>query len=184
MSDNELFESEEEIAGEEAASGGKKIGFLPGMVIQILKWVGIVLAAIIFVVTVVVVTLGFMGDRMGSQTRIPVDSESYADRLPVYDWHSLDELRGTTRDGSTFIIQPHIGYDPGAQAVLTEILSRRIQIRSEILLYFNSQDAAFLQNHQNRTRIQSDLVTRLNNNIMRSGRVRDIAFDVFTIIAF
>jgi flagellar protein FliL len=184
MSDNELFDSEDEIAGEDAATGGKKIGFIPGLAIQILKWTGIVLAAIIFVVTVVVITLNVMGDSFGSQSRIPADSEAYADRRPELSWYTIEEMRGSTADRSTFIIRPHIGYDPGAQAVLTELISRNIQIREEILVYFNSRNASELEGVEARNRIKNDLVTRLNNNIMRTGRVRDVAFDVFTIIEF
>ncbi|TVQ39963.1 MAG: hypothetical protein EA384_05175 [Spirochaetaceae bacterium] len=187
MSDNEMFDAEDEVAGEEIASGGKRIGFLPGIVIQILKWTGIVLGAIIFVVTIVVVTLNFMGDGFATQSRIPAESEAYADRRPILDWYSgIGELRGQTADDArhTFIIQPHIGYDQENRAVQNELIQRNIQIREEILLYFSSRRASELEGVENRNRIKQDLVTRINNNIMRSGRIRDVAFDAFQIVDF
>ena len=187
MSDNELFDAEDDVGGEEIASGGKRIGFIPGIVIQILKWTGIILGAIIFVVTVVVVTLHFMGDGFASQSRIPAESEAYADRRPVLDWYSnVGELRGQTADEArhTFIIHAHIGYDQENRAVQNELIARNIQIREEILLYFSSKRAAELEGVENRNRIKQDLITRINNNIMRSGRIRDVAFDSFKIVDF
>ena len=51
MSD-ELFDSEDEIVGgEETQSTARRTGFLPGIVIQVLKWVGIIIGAIIFIVS-------------------------------------------------------------------------------------------------------------------------------------
>ena len=186
MSDNELFDADEEVGGEEIASGGKKIGFIPGLAIQILKWTGIVLGAVIFVVTIVMVTLHLLGDGLTTQTRVPAESEAYADRRPVLDWYSgIGELRGQTADETrhTFIINPHIGYDVDNRAVQNELIQRNIQIREEILLYFSSRRANELLGIENRSRIKNDLVTRINN-LMRSGRIRDVAFDSFQVVDF
>ena len=65
MSD-EMFEGEDEGAAEgEGIKAAKKVGFLPAVVIQIMKWAALGLGAIIFIVTVTVVTINFFG--AGSQ---------------------------------------------------------------------------------------------------------------------
>ena len=64
MSD-EMFDQEDEAGGEEqpTTAGKKKIGFLPAIVIDILKWGAIVIGAIIFIVGYRGITVRFMGTR-------------------------------------------------------------------------------------------------------------------------
>ena len=117
MSD-EMFVQEEEAAGEEQQPtvGKKKIGFLPAIVIDILKWSAIVIGAIIFIVVTVIITVRLMG--RGSQataTRLPLESEYQDDSQELLDWYSeFGEIRGRTNDDvpRTFIVTPHIGVSP------------------------------------------------------------------------
>ena len=48
----------------------------PGFLVTILKWVAIALGALIFIVTIVVITVNVMGLTGRSQTAVPV-SEDY-----------------------------------------------------------------------------------------------------------
>jgi len=186
MSD-QLFDTEEEVATEESTTGGRRIGFLPGLLIQILKWAGIIIGAIIFIVTVVILTLRIMGEGSDTaQTQIPEGSEAYESNVPILQWYSnIEEIRGSTADQprQTFIVQPYIGYQPGAQAVENELISRKVQIREIIAVYFSSHSADQLLGADNRERVKLELKRRIND-IMSSGQIADLAFDRYQIVEF
>ena len=84
---DEMFDADDDVVGAEETQGGqRRVGFLSGVLIQILKWVGIILGAIIFIVTVVVVTVNFLGRGNASQTRVP-ESELYRESVPILEWY-------------------------------------------------------------------------------------------------
>lgn len=184
---DQLFDTDEEVAGEESSSGGRRIGFLPGLLIQILKWAGIIIGAIIFIVSVVVITLRIMGEGTDTaQTQVPAGTEEYQSSVPVLTWYSnIEEIRGSTADQprQTFIVQPYIGYQPGQQMVENELINRKVQIREIIAIYFSSRTADELLGAENRERVKQELKRRIND-IMSSGQVADIAFDRYQIVEF
>ena len=74
------------------APAGKK-GGVKGAFPQLLKMILIGVAAIIFIVTIVVVTTAILNKGGNKQTAIPV-SEEYTTKREVYDWYtSLDQIR-------------------------------------------------------------------------------------------
>ena len=76
------------LEGADAGSGesaSKKGG--SGLLPQLLKWVAIVLGALVFIVTIVVVTVNIMGGAGKSQTPIPI-SEEYTGQREVLSWFS------------------------------------------------------------------------------------------------
>ena len=162
------------------------LGYLTGIIVQILKWLGIILGVVIFVVTIVIITLNIVDRRSGtSQTRIP-NVEEYSAQPPILEWYSnINEIRGSTADETrrTFIVEPHIGYDLEDRLVQTELIARTIQVREIIAFYFSSQVATQLEGVENRQRVKADL-TREINRIMRSGKIRDVAFDRYQIVEF
>lgn len=183
MSD-ELFDNEEEVAAEEASSG-RKVGFLPGILIQILKWAGIIVGAIIFIVTVVVLTLQFLNPGGQSQTQVP-QSEPYQSDVPILQWYSeLGEIRGSTADDPrrTFIVEPHIGYEMEDRAVQTELGQRSIQIREQVALYFSARTSDQLVGVEGRQRAKTELREEINT-MMRRGTIEEVAFGRYEIIDF
>ncbi len=187
MSD-EMFDAEDEGRGEEQQSttGKKKIGFLPAIVIDILKWSAIVIGAIIFIVVVVVITVRMMGS--GSQataTRLPLESEYEDQSAELLDWYSeVGEIRGRTTDqvARTFIILPHIGYSPENEAVLPELIQRRVRIKEAINMYFADHSINELEGNANRTRVKRELTERINR--IMTNDIRDVAFDRYEFIEF
>lgn len=186
MSD-ELFDTEEEVGGEEAAGAGRSVGFLPGLLIQILKWAGIVVGAIIFIVTVVVVTLRIMGDTTQSQTVLPPDSPDLETERPAMlnYFQAIGEIRGVTADQPrrTFIIEPVLGFNPDNRQLQTELTAMIIPIREEIDFYFAERTADELLGPENRRRVKEELETRINR-MLRSGEVEDVAFQQYQIVDF
>ena len=161
-------------------------GFISGVLLQALKWIALILGVVIFIVTVVIITINQFdrGLRLGQQ-RTPI-SEEYTAQPPILDWYSsLGEIRGSTADETnrTFLVVPHIGYDTGDRATQSELVARNIQIKEIIAFYFGSRVAAQLTGVENRQRVKSDL-TRQINRIMSSGKIRDVAFDQYQVFEF
>ncbi len=184
MSDDQLFDTDEEVASDDG-SGGNRVGFLPGIVIQILKWAGIIVGAIIFIVTVVILTLQFLNPGGQTQTVQP-QSEEYRAQPPVLSyWEEIGEIRGSTADDprKTFIVEPFLGHEPDNNAVRAELNDRRIQIREEIALYFSSKTSDNLTGVEGRQRAKEELETRINE-MMSRGKTQDVAFGRYEIIDF
>jgi flagellar protein FliL len=187
MSD-EMFDTDEEAGGEDQqpTAGKKKIGFLPAIVIDILKWSAIVIGAIIFIVVVVVITVRIMGQgNQATATRLPLESEYEDQSAELLDWFSeIGEIRGRTTDQvpRTFIIVPHIGYSPRNEAVLPELIQRRVRIKEAINMYFADHSINELEGNQNRTRVKRELTEQINR--IMTNDVRDVAFDRYEFIEF
>ncbi|MFW6338442.1 MAG: flagellar basal body-associated FliL family protein [Alkalispirochaetaceae bacterium] len=187
MSD-EMFDTEEEVGGEEQPQAGKKrIGFLPAVVIDILKWAAIIVGAIIFIVVVVVITVRTLDRREGGQLAdVPRVSEYQDSVPPELAWFSqLEEVRGQTRDepSMTFIVEPWIGYEPdGGEATLQELIAREIQIKETIAIYFGSHHARELEGPDNRQRVKRELREQINR--MMRNDIREVAFDSYQILDF
>ncbi len=170
----------------EERNNESKLNYFSGITLQILKWVSIFVFAIMFIVTVVVITINVIDTASGSsQTRIP-DSKDYLAQPPILEWYSnIGEIRGTTIDDirKTFIIEPHIGYEQNDRAVQAELIARDIQLRELINFYFSSRIGDELDGVENRQKVKADL-TREINRIMRSGKIRDVAFNRYQIVDF
>lgn len=187
MSD-EMFDQEDEAGGEEqpTTAGKKKIGFLPAIVIDILKWGAIVIGAIIFIVVTVVITVRFMGQgNQASATRLPLESAYEEQSAELLNWYSeMGEIRGRTADEvpRTFIVTPHIGYETGNEAVSPELIQRQVQIKEMINMYFAEKTISELEGNENRTRIKRELLEEINRLMIEDAQ--EIAFDRYEFIEF
>lgn len=181
MSDD-FLEGDDEGATPEASDGQKKrVGFLPAIVIQILKWVAILIGLILLIVTVVVIVLNVMGAGGPGSSRTDV-TENYTETLPIYDYYELTELRGTTSDQvrNTYVVQVNIGYDQGDSATQNEILLRRVQIIDELNNWFRNQNAAYLLG--NVEEIRGKLKAIINQ--MMTLDIREVRFTNYQILNF
>ncbi|HUX51546.1 MAG TPA: flagellar basal body-associated FliL family protein [Spirochaetia bacterium] len=183
MSD-ELFEAEEESVGGDQ-SGKKKVGFLPGIVIQILKWAAIILGAVIFIVTVVVVTVSILNSGNKAQSQAPLSAEYQATK-PIYAYYSnIGEIRGRTADQvpHTVIVDPVLGFDPNNKALAAELGQRAPEIRDIVLSYFISKSASQLDGADNMQRVKDDLREEINR-ILAHGKIAEVFFKSYNVVEF
>lgn len=183
MSD-ELFESEDDVAGGEQP-GKKKVGFLPGIAIQILKWAAIILGAIIFIVTVVVITVGILNRGNRAQAQAPL-SAAYQATKPIYAYYSgIGEIRGRTADQvpHTVIIDPVLGFDPNNKALQAELGQRAPELRDIVLRYFISKKADQLDGAANMQRVKDDLREEINR-ILAHGKIAEVFFKSYNVVEF
>lgn len=183
---DDMFNADDDVVGaEEPQAGQKKVGFLSGVLIQILKWVGIILGAVIFIVTVVVLTVTFLNRGNAGQTRIPT-SDEYRAEVPILTWYeSIGELRGSTRDEvrTTFIVEPVLGYDGANAKLTTELIARQIQLIGLFGDYFGSKSAGELEGADNKVRVEAELIEDINR-MLREGKVQDIVFKSYQFLPF
>lgn len=181
MSDD-IFDGDEEAA--EGESGPRRGGLLSGLAIQILKWAAIVLGAIIFVVTVVVITLNILqGDQATGAP--PPTSEEYDAELPEFDYYGgVGEIRGNTVDGnSTFIVEIQLGYeedDARTQSALSNLTPRIRDFVRNFLATKTSEELSPTNEDELKTRMREQI-----NNILGGGeRVREVIFDEYQVVPF
>ncbi len=184
MGDDFLDGADDVVATDSGGGGGgQKVGFLPAIVIQILKWVSIIVGAIIFIVTVVVVTLNIMGANQPGQARVP-RSEAYEGPPPEYDWYQeIPELRGVTNDqvSRTFVVQVNIGYAVGDESLNNRLIKQTIPLTDMFNTWFASRSAEYLININNREEIRNKLLAEIRK--ITPG-VQRIAFTQYQILTF
>ncbi|AFG38141.1 flagellar basal body-associated FliL family protein [Spirochaeta africana] len=181
MSDD-MFDTEEEISTED--SGGRQGGFLPSIVVQILKWVAIAVGVIVFIVTVVVITVNLLFEGRQQQTGL-MSSEAYRSAPPRRAWSSdIGEIRTRTADAtpSTVIVEINLGFEEGATQIQSEILARRPQLRDLVRNFFGSKTARELR--PDNEQVVKDDLRRLINDAMPGDPIREIAFDRFEVVDF
>ena len=183
---DDMFDADDDVVGsEEPQTGHRRVGLVPGMIIQVLKWVGVTLGAVIFIVTVVVITVNFLNRGGVSQTRIPT-SDEYRAGAPILEWfQQVPELRGSTADHirTTYIVEPFLGYDRDNDQLTTELIQRRIQLIGIFNDYFGERTTEQLEGPQNKRQVRHELVDQINR-ILRTGQIREIVFGSYQFLPF
>ncbi|MCL2295248.1 MAG: flagellar basal body-associated FliL family protein [Spirochaetes bacterium] len=183
--DLDLENSAGSSAGEDI--GKKKIGFLPAVVINILKWVAIVLAGILFIVTVTVVTIRIM-DPVSRTSDFFFDTEELRSTLPSLQWYEIgtDEIRARTADidkRAMVMVRVAVGFNPRARTLHQELVEQTPKLRNEIRMFFGEKYERELI-PRNEARIKEELRRRLNVMLASSDRVQDVIFTDFNVIEF
>jgi len=181
--DDDFMEGDD-AGGGEAKESAKKPAFASAMLMQILKWVAIILGSVIFIVTVVIVTISIMGVGQQKTERV-AESPEYEAVVPILGWYgSIAELRGVTIDQPkhTFVIQIQIGYGKDDPTMEPQIAERKVQITDMLLTWFSKQSADYLVNIENRNEIRETIKAEINH--MLEKPIQDIRFTSFQILDF
>ena len=158
-------------------STGKKSG-IKGAFPQLLKFILIGVVAVIFIVTIVVVTTAILnkGGKTPSQS-IPI-SEEYTVKRDSYDWYtSLDQIRTSTSDPvpASVSVTIALGYKKEDKAASTEITERRIEIIDFLRRFFSEQTVEDLR-PQNEEVLRQQIRDQINDDILSNSRIRDVRF--------
>ena len=170
----------------EAGAGQKKKGGALGALLPtILKFAAIGLGALIFIVTVSVITYNIMNKGGKSQTMVTDPSSPYMGKRPVYSYYTAlgtitTKTRDTTSSYSVTLVM-NIGYDLGDLEVASELSTRQYELRDFVRSYFTGKYAAELQ-PENEVRLKQDIREILNTRFLSAGKVRTIVFDKLDIM--
>ena len=155
----------------------KKSKGLGGLLPTLLKWVAIVLGAIILIVTVVVITMKIVGGNTSQQAVIPV-SQEYGSKREVLDWYtSLGQVSTKTSDAipASVIVEVVLGYKQADKAASTEITQRQIEIKDYLRRYFTELTVEDLR-PRNEEKRRIEIRNAINDDILSSSKIRDVRF--------
>ena len=167
----------------ELDSKAKKSSGLAALLPNLLKFVAIGLGALIFIVTVSVITFNILNKRGMSQTVIP-DVSPYQGSRPQLAYSTvIGAIRTQTKDLPAYavVVNVMLGYTENDSAAQIEITSRQYEIRDFIRSYFRSKEARELR-PENEDRIKREIMEHLNKRIFSTARVRHITFDQFEVM--
>ena len=157
---------------------GSRKGGAKGIIPQILKFVAIGVASVIFIVTVVVITVLIMGKGGKKQTSVPVSLE-YQEEREIYDWYtSLEQIRTQSNDElpASVVVQVALGYKKDDKVTSTEITQRTVEIRDFLRRYFSERTYEELK-PQNEKNLSIQIRDQINDDILsRKARIRDVKF--------
>jgi flagellar FliL protein len=183
MSDND----ELDLDGGDAAgldSSPKKSSGLGALLQNILKFVAIGLGAIIFIVTVAVITVRIMSGGGKSQTLTADPSSPYIGRRPEYAAFTLiGSVTTRTKDTTNYSVTVDmiIQYDLNDSAAQTELISRQYELRDFVRNYFSSKYAADLL-PESEARLKQEIREILNTRFLDTARVRNILFNKLDVL--
>ncbi|MCL1815703.1 MAG: flagellar basal body-associated FliL family protein [Treponema sp.] len=163
-------------------TGSKKGGGLGGLLPNLLKFVAIGLGALIFIVTVAVITYKILSGRGETQTVMDPTSE-YIGIRPQYATFSLiGQFNTRTRDQThTVVVDMLIEYDLNNNAAQTELTGRVNQLRDFTRNYFASKYFSELV-PENEEKLKQEIREILNNRYLDTAKVRGVLFNKLDVM--
>lgn len=176
---------EDDFSAVDDIGGGRRkgglLGFIPDVVIKILKWLFIVIALVMMMVLISFIVTQATSSSQGAGGLIFPQSPNSSIKPPQLDWYQqLDDIRTRTSDPdpAMIIIKVNIGYEKEDTQTLTELINRKPRIEDAIRQYLSSQSEEELGNEEVIKREMKDNL----NRIMNTERIKDITFKTFDII--
>jgi flagellar FliL protein len=185
MSDSDDLDLDGGEGGDSGGAPKKRGGGLGNLLPTILKFVAIGLGALIFIVTVCVITYNIMNKGGKSQTIISDPSSPYVGKRPEYAYYdSIGSITVRTKDfptSSSISVEMIIGYDLGDLNASQELASRRYELRDFVRRYFTSKYAAELV-PEREEELKRDIREQLNTRFLDKARARIILFNKLDVM--
>ena len=166
-------------AGAAPSKGGKGL-LIPGL----LKWVAIGLAAVILIVTVVVITMKIVGgNNTGTSAAIPM-TEEYTASKEILDWYTslgLIQTRTMEANPASVRVDVVLGYKKEDKATSTEITQRTVELKDFLRRYFTQKTAEELR-PQNEENLKIEIRNAINDSILSSSKITDVRFMQMDVI--
>ncbi|HCC36362.1 MAG TPA: flagellar basal body protein FliL [Treponema sp.] len=168
-----------------ASSSPKRSSSLAGFLPTILKFAAIGLGALIFIVTVTIITINIVNKGGKSQSGTADPTSPYVGKRPEYAMYTLiGQVTVQTKDPPprySVTVDMIIGYDLNDTAGQTELTSRQYELRDFVRSYFSGKYAAELQ-PENEERLKQDIREMLNTRFLDKARARIILFDKLDVL--
>ena len=177
MSDQNDIDMDTGDAGVSDGSAKGRSGFL----LQLLKWIAISLGALIFIVTVVVITVNIMGLTGRPATSAPV-SEDYVPLQAPLEWYQAVgtiQTRSSDEIPASIMVDVALGYTFGDKNTPTELSSRLVELRDFLRSFFHRKTVPELQNE---SRLKIEIRNFINDNILTRTKIRDVRFTRYDVI--
>jgi len=162
----------------------KKTSGLAALIPNLLKFVAIGVGALIFIITVSVITYNIMNKSGKSQTVIPSNSPFVGARPQYQMFSSIGVIRTTTSDPipHAVVVEMIVGYDMNDNSASTELTARLYELQDFVRSFFKSKQADDLK-PENEPRLKQEILERLNTRILNSSRAKIILFKQLDVSA-
>jgi len=180
MSDTDVLDMEEGEAPE--AGQKKKKGGLGALLPNLLKFAAIGIGALLFIVTVSVITYNIMNDGGKKQTTVTDPSSPYIGRKPIFAWYTdIGTITTKTSDENSVSVVMNIGYDTTDLAAYSELSGRKVELQDFVRRFFAQKTGDELK-PENEEKLKKEIKEQLNMRYLENARVRDIAFTKFDVM--
>jgi len=179
MSDSDDLDLDSGDSSDAGGSSKKRSGGLGNLLPTILKFAAIGLGALIFIVTVSVITYNIMSKGGKSQTVINDPSSPYVGKRPEYSYYDqLGSMTIKTRDstGATITVEMIIAYTKDDQTAALELIGRKFELRDFMRRYFSGKYAEELK-PEREEELKRDIKEQLNTRFLDTARAHVILFD-------
>jgi flagellar FliL protein len=169
---------------QESGGGAKKAGALAALLPNLLKFAAIGLGAVIFIITVTVITFNFMNKSGRSQTVVADSSSPYIGKRPEYLYfNSIGIVRCRTRDPTSHsvVVDLAIGYDMNDKNAATELTTRLYELQDFVRNFFSAKYAAELE-PENEARLKTEIMEALNTRVLNSSKAKNIVFKQLDVV--
>ena len=180
MSDSDELDLDGDASG---AAAPKKVSGLAALLPNLLKFVAIGLGALVFIVTVSVITYNILNKGGQSQTVIPSNSPFVGARPQYQMFTSIGLIRTSTKDLLPYsvVVDMVIGYDLNDNSAQSELTGRLYELRDFVRVFFKSKMADELR-PENEPRLKQEILEQLNTKILNSARARIILFNQLDVM--
>jgi len=181
MSDSDALDMEEGEAPEGGSAGPKKKGGgLGALLPTLLKFAAIGIGALLFIVTVSVITYNIMNDGGKTQTNVTDPQSPYMGKMPIYSWYTdIGSVTTRAQDNLSVSVTVYLGYDQADQAASSELSNRRWELQDFIRQYFSKKSAEELQNEE---KLKQEIREQINKRLLETARIRAITFIKFDVM--
>jgi len=180
MSDSDELDMDDGESPDASAGGKRKRGGALGALLPtILKFAAIGVGALIFIVTVSVITYSLMSKDGKSQTVVTDPTSPYMGKRPNYAMYTgIGTVNTKTRDAANYSVTVvmNLGYDLDDLAASSELSSRQYELRDFVRSYFTGKYAEELQ-PENEARLKQDIKEILNTRFLDTAKIRIVLFD-------
>ncbi len=151
-------------------------------ILRLLMWIGIALGAVIFVVTVVIVTVNIVNKQGKPMTQVAL-GESYQRASPEYEYFTtIGEIRTRTIDNepSSIVVKINLGFEKGDKDTPAMLTARIHQMRDRLRNYFSAKTADYLA-PKNEQRLKEEIREELNN-MLNKPSIKEVLFEKLDVI--
>jgi len=184
MSDSDELDMDDGESPDAGAGKKKKGGALGALLPTILKFAAIGIGALIFIVTVSVITYTLMSKGGKSQTQVTDPSSPYMGKRPIYGWYTgIGSVTTKTRDSTNYSVTVvmNLGYDQDDAAAASELSNRQYELRDFVRSYFTGKYAKELE-PENEARLKKDIQEILNTRFLDTAKIRIVVFERFDVM--
>ena len=168
--------------GDGDEGGGSKKGG-GGLIPKLLKFVAIGLGALVFIVTVVVITVNLLNSGgKPAQAQIP-QTESYIAVKPIYSaYDGIGSITTRTKDATPYnvAVTPVLQYDLNDNSTQTELIARKVELQDFFRRFFSGKYMSELQ-PENEIKLKNEIKELINTQQLDKARVRNVLFTTFDL---